>query len=156
MKRVSQGERPPRLDKPPLSDEAWKLIHRCWKKESSKRPMMKDIANRMRTWISITSNTQNLESRTVQSPLGHSPWPRFDQFGTISKHPINEISFNGASLLDGSSSFLTTKLLVGFNRGNVSSTTPPLSTRTRTPPVPRTPSRAEDEGKITIAIDFGE
>ena len=155
MKRVSKGERPPRLNKPPLSDEAWKLIHRCWVKEISKRPTMKDIGNRMRAWRSITPDTQNSASQALQSPSGHSAWSRFDQFGTITKHPINEISFNGASLLDGSSSFLTTKVLVGFNPSNVS-ITPSLPTRARTSPVPRTPSGTQNEGKITIAIDFCE
>lgn len=149
VKRVSQGERPPRLNKPPLSDEAWKLIHRCWVKEVSKRPMMKDIANRMRAWRS-TTDAHNSASQALQSP-----WSRFDQFGTIAKHPINEISFNGASSLGGSNSFLTTKLLVGFNPTNVS-TTPQLPTHSRTPTVSRTPSSTKNEGKVTIAIDFGE
>ncbi|KAF8332898.1 hypothetical protein F5887DRAFT_1162311 [Amanita rubescens] len=34
VKLVSRGKRLPRLEKPPLSDEEWKLIKRCWVKEA--------------------------------------------------------------------------------------------------------------------------
>ena len=47
MKLVSRGKRPPRLDKPPLSDKAWKLIKRCWVKEAVRRPAMEDVVEKM-------------------------------------------------------------------------------------------------------------
>ncbi|KAF8335270.1 kinase-like domain-containing protein [Amanita rubescens] len=50
VKHVSRGKRPPRLDKPPLSDRAWKLIKRCWMKEVARRPAMEDIMEKMMTW----------------------------------------------------------------------------------------------------------
>jgi hypothetical protein len=50
MKLVSQGERPPRLDKPPLSDKAWKLIERCWVKEAVRRPAMEEVVEKMMAW----------------------------------------------------------------------------------------------------------
>jgi hypothetical protein len=52
VKLVSRGKRPPRIDKPPLSDKAWKLIKRCWAKEAARRPAMEDIMERMMTWRS--------------------------------------------------------------------------------------------------------
>ncbi len=44
---IIQDNRPPRLDLPPLDDELWRLIQQCWMKEPSKRPIMKDITERM-------------------------------------------------------------------------------------------------------------
>ena len=46
---VSRGERPPRLDEPPLSDWAWKLMQICWVREALKRPAMNDVVERMMT-----------------------------------------------------------------------------------------------------------
>ena len=53
MKLVSRGKRPPRLDKPPLSDKAWKLIKRCWVKEAMRRPAMEDVVEKMMAWRSV-------------------------------------------------------------------------------------------------------
>jgi hypothetical protein len=47
MTLVSRGVRPPRLDDPPLKDEAWELIKRCWAMIPSERPAIKDIADMM-------------------------------------------------------------------------------------------------------------
>lgn len=157
MKRVSRGERPPQLNQPPLNNEAWKLIHRCWVKEILKRPAMKDIVKRMRAWMAMTptsTDPQNLASESKGS-LSHRRRSRRNHFGTIAKHPTNEILFNGTSSLDGSNSMLTTKLLVGFNSGNASSN-PPSPTPIRPSPVPRISSSANNETKMTIAIDFGK
>ncbi|KAF8351860.1 kinase-like domain-containing protein [Amanita rubescens] len=52
VKLVSRGKRPPRLDKPPLSDRAWKLIKRCWVKEAVRRPAMEDIVEKIMAWRS--------------------------------------------------------------------------------------------------------
>ncbi|KAF8321905.1 kinase-like domain-containing protein [Amanita rubescens] len=43
----SRGKRPPRLEKPPLSDRAWKLIKQCWVKEAVRRPAMEDIVEKI-------------------------------------------------------------------------------------------------------------
>jgi serine/threonine protein kinase len=53
VRLISRGKRPPRLDKPPLSDKAWKLIKRCWAKEAARRPPMEDIMEKMMTWRSV-------------------------------------------------------------------------------------------------------
>ena len=53
---VSRGKRPPRLDEPPLSDWAWKLIESCWVNETWSRPAMKDIVERMMAPIQETRN----------------------------------------------------------------------------------------------------
>lgn len=52
MKNVSKGKRPPRMDKPPLSDKAWNLIKRCWAKEAVRRPAMEDVVEKMMAWRS--------------------------------------------------------------------------------------------------------
>ena len=44
---ISRRTLPPRLDKPPLSDRAWSVIHSCWMRKASKRPRMKDITENM-------------------------------------------------------------------------------------------------------------
>jgi hypothetical protein len=54
---VVQGERSPRLDEPPLSDYAWKLIQSCWDHEASERPAMKDVVDRM---MAAPNETRNL------------------------------------------------------------------------------------------------
>lgn len=40
---VSRGVLPIRLPEQPLSDEAWDLIQRCWVREPSSRPTMKEV-----------------------------------------------------------------------------------------------------------------
>ncbi|KAF8324830.1 kinase-like domain-containing protein, partial [Amanita rubescens] len=52
VRLVSRGKRPPRLDKPPLSDKTWKLIKRCWVKEAVRRPAMEDVVEKMMAWRS--------------------------------------------------------------------------------------------------------
>lgn len=47
MQLIVQGERSPRLAEPPLSDWAWNLIQSSWVQEASRRPGMKDVAERM-------------------------------------------------------------------------------------------------------------
>ena len=49
MRLVSRGERPPRLDKPRLSDWAWELIQSCWAQDALKRPAMKNVVESMMT-----------------------------------------------------------------------------------------------------------
>src|SRR6266576_5546025 len=50
IKSVSRGQRPPRLQVPYLSDEAWKLMQYCWSKDKSTRPAIEDIVERVMSW----------------------------------------------------------------------------------------------------------
>ena len=59
---VSRGERPRRLDEPPLSEWAWKLIQSCWIQEASKRPEMKDVVERMTAARANEARNLNLDS----------------------------------------------------------------------------------------------
>ena len=43
MALVIQGNRPSRLDDPPLSDGAWEVIQKCWDREPRKRQGMKNV-----------------------------------------------------------------------------------------------------------------
>lgn len=45
--QVSLGHRPQRRSNPPLRDEAWKLIEKCWDQDPGKRPSMDDIVDTM-------------------------------------------------------------------------------------------------------------
>ncbi|KAF8626086.1 hypothetical protein AX15_005084 [Amanita polypyramis BW_CC] len=47
MRLVSRGKRPPRLEGPAISDRAWSLIKRCWRKDPVRRPAMEDIVETM-------------------------------------------------------------------------------------------------------------
>ena len=47
MRFHSRGVHPPRLDSPPLSNEAWELIQTCWVREASKRPRIEVVRERM-------------------------------------------------------------------------------------------------------------
>ena len=47
MRLISQAERPPRREEPPLSDGAWELIQACWVAEAAKRPTIEDVTERM-------------------------------------------------------------------------------------------------------------
>ncbi|KAK2465542.1 hypothetical protein APHAL10511_002434 [Amanita phalloides] len=80
-----------------------------------------------------------------------SPSPPPNQFGVVGAHPASEMSFNG-STVHGSSSFMTNEPLLrpnsAYQTGH-SSGSPPLPTK------PRLPSPPQDEGKMSIAIDFG-
>jgi hypothetical protein len=45
-----KGSRAPRLEVPPLSDEAWELIEHCWQEDKMKRPPIKDVVEKMMAW----------------------------------------------------------------------------------------------------------
>ncbi|KAF8676698.1 hypothetical protein AX14_004845 [Amanita brunnescens Koide BX004] len=47
MKLVCAGDRPPRLDEPPLCDRAWHLIQWCWESEASMRPAIENVTKSM-------------------------------------------------------------------------------------------------------------
>lgn len=45
--QVSLGHRPERRTNPPLGDEAWQLIEKCWDQDPGKRPSMDDVVDTM-------------------------------------------------------------------------------------------------------------
>jgi len=49
MLLVLQGDLPPPLDYPPMSDDAWRLIRRCWV-DKWRRPAIRDIVKTMKSW----------------------------------------------------------------------------------------------------------
>ena len=53
MKLIFDGTRPLRRDAPPLNDNAWELIQRCWAENASERPGMKDVAELMLKYMDI-------------------------------------------------------------------------------------------------------
>ena len=60
MKLHSRGVHPPRLDFPPLSDEAWELIRSCWVREAPKRPRIEVITEKM---VAIVHDSQSRVKR---------------------------------------------------------------------------------------------
>ena len=50
MNQVMRGRRPRRQADPPLREEAWKLIERCWDQDPGIRPSMDDVADTMISW----------------------------------------------------------------------------------------------------------
>ncbi|KAF8322007.1 kinase-like domain-containing protein [Amanita rubescens] len=58
---VSRGGRPPRLEVPSLSAEAWKLMQDCWAKEKSTRPAIEDVVERMMAWQNEKSTRPAIE-----------------------------------------------------------------------------------------------
>ena len=55
IKAVIQGERPPRLDNPPLHDDAWNLMHQCWAQSKRLRPGIRDVVKTMKSWKKTTA-----------------------------------------------------------------------------------------------------
>ncbi|KAF8339465.1 kinase-like domain-containing protein [Amanita rubescens] len=66
MALVFRDKRPPRLDEPSFSDEAWSVIQRCWVREASKRPSMTDIVESISQFASPSTNVRKLQK--VSSP----------------------------------------------------------------------------------------
>ena len=50
ISQVINGHRPQRLSEPPLREEAWKLIDKCWDQDPGKRPSMDDVVDTMISW----------------------------------------------------------------------------------------------------------
>jgi len=72
IKSVSRGQRPPRLQVPYLSDEAWKLMQDCWSKEKSTRPAIEDVMERVqmsRALRDIPGNSTFLSSLPMYSHI---------------------------------------------------------------------------------------
>ncbi len=47
IKRVTDGERPLRLETPGMGDDTWDLIQNCWAPNPSVRPNMEDVVEKM-------------------------------------------------------------------------------------------------------------
>lgn len=41
--KIMDGERPPRPTSPPLADDVWALVRRCWEQEPRSRPEMRNV-----------------------------------------------------------------------------------------------------------------
>ncbi|KAK2467962.1 hypothetical protein APHAL10511_000257 [Amanita phalloides] len=50
IKRVTEGGRPERQPNPPLREEAWELIQKCWHQDPGKRPTINDVVDTMILW----------------------------------------------------------------------------------------------------------
>ena len=70
VRAVSKGERPPRLDDPPLSDNAWGLIHQCWAHDKWKRPGIRDVVETMKSWR-YPPKISTPATPGSRPPLGH-------------------------------------------------------------------------------------
>ncbi len=47
IKRVTDGERPERLERPRMADITWDLVQHCWTPNPSARPNMEDVVEQM-------------------------------------------------------------------------------------------------------------
>jgi len=56
---VRDGKRPPRKSHPPLGDEAWNLIERCWGQDPIKRPSTDDVVDIMISWRRKNSDCES-------------------------------------------------------------------------------------------------
>ncbi|KAF8631112.1 hypothetical protein AX17_005157 [Amanita inopinata Kibby_2008] len=48
--QVRNKKRASRLQSPPIGDEGWKLISRCWRPDPARRPTMEDVVEIMTAW----------------------------------------------------------------------------------------------------------
>ena len=163
IKAVTRNERPLRLDNPPLHDGAWDLMHQCWAHDRQLRPGIRDVVKIMKSWKkppALTTPTstfsQSPASAASGSALGHKVSVRSNKSDSSGKQSTSGASFGGASSAKRSTSAQTQKRLSGFSRhsSDIIPETPPLPIRVL-PPRPKS-SRAEEEGKMSIAIDFGK
>ncbi len=173
VRAVSRRDRPPRLDDPPLSDDAWRLIHQCWAHEKWKRPVIRDIVKIMKSWrippgMSPTTTFPQSPGSTTSgsSHLGHRLSGRSNKSDSTNRHSNSGGSSSGASPGPGqqqqrSASANTRQSRVSgsnFHNGSTADIPdfPPTPLPFRLAPARPKPSRAEDEGKMSIAIDFGK
>ncbi|KAF8622621.1 hypothetical protein AX15_006876 [Amanita polypyramis BW_CC] len=86
----------------------------------------------------------------LRSTWSHSPSPPPNQYGVPNAHPTNDS-------LPGSSSFMTNEPLLRQNNTypGYATGSPPLSIQLHPPNIPQFPSQEQDEGKMSVAIDFG-
>ncbi|KAF8339486.1 hypothetical protein F5887DRAFT_980246 [Amanita rubescens] len=163
VRAVSKNERPPRLDDPPLSDDAWRLIHQCWAHEKWKRPGIRDVVKIMKSWripqgMSPTATfPQSPGSATSgSSHLGHKLSGRSHKSDSTNRHSNSGGSSSGASPGPGqqqrSASVNTRQSRAsGSNYHNGNTADIP-----ETFPLPfRLAPARPNEGKMSVSIDFG-
>lgn len=91
-------------------------------------------------------------AETLQNVLGQTPSPPPNHYGSMNMHSSSEMSYNGVSTAHGSSSY--EPLLRPSSSAYRTTGSPPLSTQ---PTIPQIQSHhTQDEGKMSIAIDFGK
>lgn len=95
-------------------------------------------------------------AEALQNALGHTPSPPPNHYGVMNMHLASEMSYNGASTVHGSSSYEPLLRPNSAFQSGHSSGSPPLSTHIRPPSAPQIPSHTQDEGKMSVAIDFGK
>ena len=89
MRSVTRGERPPRLEEPSLTDDAWKLIQDCWSQEKIARPAMEDVVERLmrhvgagvNMGVGVTGAISVEELSDVRGSDASEPPPRRRQVG---------------------------------------------------------------------------
>lgn len=117
----------------------------------------------MKSWkkppvLSTSASTfpQSPASTASGSALGREVSVRSNKSDSSGKQSTGGASFGGASSAKRSTSAHAQKRSSGFSHysGDIIPETPPLPFRVL-PPRPKS-SRAEDEGKMSIAIDFGK
>jgi len=59
---IFRGELPPRLDLPPLGDEVWDVIQRCWMREATKRPSITDVLKHLTGLCKPQSSPPNTQT----------------------------------------------------------------------------------------------
>ncbi|KAF8348429.1 kinase-like domain-containing protein [Amanita rubescens] len=59
VQQVKEGKHPPRKPNPPLEDEAWNLIERCWDQNPIKRPSIDDVVDIMISWRRKSSDCES-------------------------------------------------------------------------------------------------
>jgi len=59
VQEIKEGKRPPRKPNPPLEDEAWNLIERCWDQDPIKRPSIDDVVDIMISWRRKSSHYES-------------------------------------------------------------------------------------------------
>ena len=170
VRAVCKRERPPRLDDPPLSDDAWRLIHQCWAHEKWKRPGIRDVVKIMKSWrfppgISPTATLPQSPGSIMSgsSNLGHKLSGRSNKSDSTNRHSISGGSSSGTSPGPGQH---TRSASVNHRQprasgshyhngstADISENVPPVPLPFRLAPAR---PRAQDEGKMSVAIDFGQ
>ncbi|KAF8328947.1 kinase-like domain-containing protein [Amanita rubescens] len=89
MTFVFRDKRPPRLAEPPFSDQAWRIIQRCWVREPSERPSMEDVVENISRLASVPTNVRDHEmpEKVPSPPLISIITVRFLEGTTICSHP---------------------------------------------------------------------
>ena len=79
MKAVTRGERPPRLNNPPLNDDAWKLVYQCWAHDKRLRPEIGDVVKFLPSFLRTSrirwcmGPSLSLEGAAMRSSSGVFP-----------------------------------------------------------------------------------